>query len=146
MPFGLRNAPASFQRVIDIILSSGRFKYAIVYLEDIIVFSKNINEHLDKLETVLSILQSAGLTIKLNNCFFMPEYIEYLGHIVRPKELLVAPKTLYAVQKMTPPRNKMQLRSLLGLCNVYRRFVHDFASVAPRRISNSRNPRGPISR
>lgn len=130
MPFGLRNAPASFQRAIDIILSSVHFKSVIVYLENIIVFSKNIDEHMDNLETVLSLLQNAGLTIKLNKCFFMHESIEYLGNIVRQKELLVEPKTIDAVQRMKAPENKTQIRSFIGLCNVYRRLVKDFASIA----------------
>lgn len=69
------------------------------------------------------------MTIKLNKCFFMYESIEYLEHIVKPQELFVAPKTIDAVQKMSPPQTKTQLRSFLGLCNVYRRFTKDFASI-----------------
>ena len=104
MPFGLRNAPASFQRAIDIILSSVRFKSVMVYLDDIVIFSKTPEEHLDNLETVLELLQKAGLTIRLNKCFFMHEKIEYLGHIVKPGQLQVAPKTTEAVQKMASHR------------------------------------------
>lgn len=130
MPFGLGNAPESFKRAMDIILSSVRFKSVLVYLADIIVFSKNIKEHLDNLETVLSSLQNAGMTIKINKCFFLHDLMEYLSHIVKPKELSVAPKTIDAVREITAPRNKTQLRSFLGLCDVYRHFVQGFASVA----------------
>lgn len=121
MPFGLHNAPASLQRAIDIILSSARFKSVMVYLEDIILFSKNAEEHLDNLDKVLIFLQNAGLTIRLKKCCFMQESIHYLRHIFKPKKLSDGPKTIDAVQQIYPTITKTQLRSFFGLCNAYQR-------------------------
>lgn len=70
--------------------SSVNFKYVFVYLDDIIMFLKNAEEHLDSLETVLALLQNAGLTIMLKKCFIMPESMEYVGHTVKPEQLSVA--------------------------------------------------------
>lgn len=91
IPFGLCNAPKSFQRSIDIILSLGRFKYVMVYFEDVILFYGNV-EHLWNLETVLSLLQNNGMNTMLNKHFFMHGSIEYLGHIVKAQEMSVPPK------------------------------------------------------
>lgn len=130
IPFVLRNAPASFQEAIDIILSSVHFKYVVVNLDDFIVFSRNVEEHLENIATVLSLLQNSGMTIKLNKYFFMQYSIEYLGQTVKPQQLSVSPKTIEVAQNMTPPTAKKQLRSFLGLCKVFRRFFQDFTSVA----------------
>lgn len=97
---GPRNAPASLQRAIDIILSSVRLKCVMVYLHEIIVFLRNFDELLDNIETVLQLLQNAGMKSKLNKCIVMHESIEYLDHIVKRQEVLFAHKTIEAVQKI----------------------------------------------
>lgn len=90
VPFGLKNAPSTFQRSIDMILSSVKWKHVIFYLEDIIVFSRNVEEHLQHLQTVLGMLQNAGISLKLKKCFFLQKRVDYLGHIVSPGKLVVA--------------------------------------------------------
>lgn len=114
MPFGLRNVAVSFQRSMDIILSSFRFKYVMVYLDGIMVFSRNVEEHQENLETVLSLLQNSSMTIKLNRCFFLHDAIEYLGHIVKSKNIYVALKTIDAVQQMTTPEQQDATAIVLG--------------------------------
>ena len=84
MSFGLRNAPSTFQRTIDIILATAKWQYAIVYLDDIIIFSNSVEEHLVHVSKVLDMLQRAGMTLKLKKCFFLEERVDYLGHIVSP--------------------------------------------------------------
>ena len=87
MPFGLKNAPGIFQRAIDIILATVCWQFAIVYLDDIIIFSKSLDEHLNHIRIVLSLLREAGMTIKLRKCYFLQQRVEYLGHIVAPGQL-----------------------------------------------------------
>ena len=130
MPFGLRNAPETFQRAVDIILSKVKWKFCLVYIDDIVIFSKSPVQQMNHINEMLGFLKEAGMTIKLNKCFFMHEEIEYFGHIVKPKALIIARKTIADVQEMDPPATKTQLRSFLGMCNVYRRFVPRFASIA----------------
>lgn len=101
-----------------------------IYLKEIIVLSKNAKKHLQNIETVHSLLQTAGLTMKLMKCFFTHKQIDYLGHIVKPKEIYVAPKKIYAVQQMFKPNSNTQLRPFPGVCNVYQRIVNTLASIA----------------
>lgn len=130
LPLGLKNAPRTFQRLIHIILASVKWKYAIVYLDDIIIFSKNVDEHFHHINNVLRMLKEAGMTLKLKKCFYIQKRVDYLGHMVSPGRLLVAAKTVQAVQKMLPPTYLTSLRSFLVLCNVYRKFVPNFARIA----------------
>ena len=130
LPFGLRNAPATFQRAMDIILSRVRWKYVLVYLDDIIIFSRGVQQHLSHLESVLRLLQAAGATLQLPKCHFFQRQVKYLGHIIRPGKLAIYGKNLEAITKALPPRNKTQVRAFLGMCNVYRRFVNGFTRIA----------------
>jgi hypothetical protein len=90
MPFGLRNAPATFQRFVDITLAGLTWKSCLVYLDDIIVFSKTKEEHLEHLDAVLGRLYRAGLSLNLKKCHFIQESVSYLGHVVYPVKLAVA--------------------------------------------------------
>ena len=130
MPFGLKNAPATFQRAIDIILSRVKWQYALVYLDDVIIYSKSFEEHIVHVRTVLTLLSKAGISLKLKKCEFFRPSVSYLGHTVRPGKLEVASKTCNAVRQAKPPQTQTELRSFLGLCNVYRRFVPNFARIA----------------
>ena len=130
MPFGLKNAPATFQRGADVILSGLRWKSCLVYLDDIIIFSRTIEDHFKHLGEVLHLLSRAGLSLKLKKCHFFKETVNYLGHVIRPGKLEVASKNTEALKTAQPPSTQSELRSFLGLCNVYRRFVPGFAKVA----------------
>lgn len=90
MPFGLRNAPATFQRALDIVLSGLRWQICLVYLDDVIVYSRTAEEHLGHLDRVLSLLRGAGISLKLPKCHFFQEKVDYLGHVVTPGKLAVA--------------------------------------------------------
>ncbi|CAN8074493.1 unnamed protein product [Agarophyton chilense] len=84
MPFGLKNAPATFHRVMDIIMFRVQWKFAVVYLDDVIIFSWTVKEHLFHVRKVLTILQDAGITLKLRKCDFFQASVNYLGHVVLP--------------------------------------------------------------
>ena len=140
MPFGLRNAPATFQRAIDIILSRVKWRTALVYLDDIIVYSPDAESHFDHLKEVLQLLHQAGITLKLKKCQFFQDKVEYLGHIIQPGQLRVNSHTTEGLKHCLPPTNQTELRSFLGMCNVYRRFVPNFARIAaPLSVRTGKN-------
>jgi Reverse transcriptase (RNA-dependent DNA polymerase) len=130
MPFGLCNAPATFQRSLDIILSRVKCKSCLVYLDDVIVFSRTIEEHFGHLQEVLSLLERAGITLKLSKCHFFKDTVDYLGHVIVPGRLAIATKNTDALKQAKHPTTQTELPSFLGLCNVYRRFVPNFSRIA----------------
>jgi len=130
MPFGLCNAPASYQRTLDILLMGIKWSSCLVYVDDVIIFSKNFKDHLSDVAEVLSILQKAGLSLNMRKCKFFSRTVDYLGHVVSPGRLEVATKNTTAITKAVYPRTQTEMRSFLGMCNVYRRFVPNFAHVA----------------
>jgi hypothetical protein len=130
MPFGLRNAPATFQRAIDIILSGLKWRTCLVYLDDIIIYSTSREDHYHHVDEVLTTLGKAGLSLKLKKCHFFKDAVDYLGHVIRPGRLEVAEKNTAALQEAKLPKTQTELKSFLGLCNVYRRFVARFAAIA----------------
>ena len=130
MPFGLVSAPATFQRAVDCILSSVRFRCAITYLDDIIVYSRTFKGHLEDLKVVLSLLKDAGVSLKLKKCSLTATQVEYLGFKVGRDGLSVNPEKIYAVLKAKIPESKSEIRSFLGMAWVYRRFVPNYSKRA----------------
>jgi Reverse transcriptase (RNA-dependent DNA polymerase) len=90
LPFGIRNAPGTFQRAIDIILSGIKWKTCLVCLDDVIIFSSSRDKHLKHVNEALKLLGKAGLSLKLIKCHFFKEAVDYLGHVIRPGKLAVA--------------------------------------------------------
>ena len=130
MPFGLRNAPATFQRALDIILSGVRWQTCLIYLDDVIIFSKDIETHLKNVDEVLKLLHDAGVTLKLKKCSWFTKKVHYLGHDITPGKLAVAKAPAESFAKAVFPKNITQLRSFLGAANVYRRFIQNYAHVS----------------
>eukprot|EP00170_Pyropia_yezoensis_P000120 contig_1017_g121 len=134
LPFCLTNAPATFRRAIDIILSARRWRTCLVYLDDLIVFFKTPAKHLEHLREVLALLCKAGVTLKAEKCHLFENEVEYLGHVLSPGELRVNEKNIKALRQARQPKTqtklKTKLESFLGMCNVSRRFVRDYAFIA----------------
>ena len=130
LPIGLCNAPATFQRAIDLNLAGVKWKYVLVYLEDIIVYSADAESHPSHLEKVFTWLGESGVTLKAKKCHLFSNEVEYLGHVIRPGRISVNEKNLKDIMKDIYPKTQTQLRSFLGMCIVYRRFTDDFAKVA----------------
>jgi len=130
LPFGLCNAPATFQRAIDMILSGFEWQNVLVHLDDLIIFSADTESHLSHSDTVLTLLGKHGVTLKAQKCHPFSNEVEYLGHVVRPGRLSVNEKNLKAIKKAVFPKTETQLRSFSGMCNVYSRFTVDFAMTA----------------
>ena len=116
MPFGLRNAPATFQRALDIILSGVRWKTCRVYIDGVVIFSKKEEEHFARASHVLTLLEEAGVKLKLKKCFFFHQRVKYLGHVITPGRLSVPndAKATCAMREATFPESITQLRSFLG--------------------------------
>lgn len=131
LPFGLKNAPAIFQRIIDDVLKEYIGKICYVYVDDIIIFGgKNEEEHLENVSKILGKLWKANLRVNLDKTEFLKEETEFLGYIITNKGIRTDPKKVMAVQKIKPPENLKELKSFLGLTSYYRRFIKDFAKVA----------------
>jgi hypothetical protein len=128
LSFGLTNAPATFQSVMNGIF--GHLPFCLVYLDDILVFSKTLDEHKAHLKEVLELIRSHKLFCKLSKCYFLKRELEYLGHLVGERGIRVNPKKVEAVNQFPRPTTVSELRSFLGLANYFRKFIPKYASVA----------------
>lgn len=129
MPFGLVNAPSVFQRTINKILSDAKIKYAIVYMDDILIPSRSFQEGIQRLEEVLALLREGGLTLKLGKCNFFQNNIDFLGFEVSAEGIKPGTKKTDAVSQFPTPRNVHELRQFLGLSGFFRRFIKDYALI-----------------
>lgn len=130
MPFGLANAPATFQRMMHQVLGTMRYKEALAYLDDIIIPSRDIAEGMERLKSVLQVLSSAGLTLKLSKCQFFGRFVDYLGFEVSSHGIKPGARKIEAVERFPTPINQHTVRQFLGLASFFRRFVQGFAVVA----------------
>ena len=130
MPFGLTNATATFQRLIDCTLSGLTGTQCLIYLDDIVVFSRSFEEHTKRLTNVFNALQKAGLTMKFEKCHFAQTQVKYLGHVVSAAGIQPDHTKTVAVSKYPVPRNVKELRQFLGQPNYYRRFIANYSMIA----------------
>ena len=130
MPFGLCNAPATFQRVIEQALSGLQWRITVLYLDDIIVYSRDFEEHMENLNLVLDRLEEVNLKLKAKKCRFFQKEVSFLGHIVSEEGIKTDPSKTDAIENWRTPTNVSELRSFLGLAAYYRRFIQDFAKIA----------------
>ena len=127
MPFGLCNAPATFQRLMDVVLSGLKWKECLVYLDDVLIFSKDWDEHLLHLNHVFDKLEKANISLKLSKCEFAKNEIQFLGHIVKDQKLVPDERNVEAVLNFPTPKDLTGVRAFLGLVGHYRRFIPKFA-------------------
>lgn len=130
MPFGLCNAPSTFQRLMERLFGDQRHQSLLLYLDDIVVFSSSVTQHLERLEVVLGRLKREGLKAKLEKCAFFKQQVKYLGHVVSSQGVATDPSKVEAVAKWGRPGSVTELRSFLGFTSYYRRFVEGFAKLA----------------
>jgi len=130
MPFGLMNAPATFQRLMDRLLYAIKGNECLVYLDDIVIFSSTMEEHRSRVGHVLERLREAGLKAGLDKCTFAQSSVNYLGHVVTNEGVKPDPSKIVAVKNYPVPRCVRDVRAFLGLAGYYRRFVRDFAKLA----------------
>ena len=130
MPFGLCNAPATFQRMMDILLLGMNWKFCMAYIDDIVIFSKTFEQHLQHLKLVFEKLMSINLTLKFSKCFFFRTQFRYLGHVVSSRGVSTDPAKIIAVKNAPSPTNLTELRSWISLLGYYRRFIRNFSKIA----------------
>ena len=130
MPFGLCNSPASFQRMMDIVLSGQKWNTCLIYLDDVVVFSRTFAEHLENLNRVLLAIRQAGLRLKINKCHFGETRLHMLGHVVDSAGVHPDPEKVRAVKDFPTPTDVKSIQSFVGLCSYYRKFIPNFAEIA----------------
>lgn len=130
MPFGLCNAPSTFQRLMQRLFGDQQCQSLLLYLDDIVIFSSSVEQHLERLELVLSRLQCEGLKAKLEKCAFFRSEVTYLGHVISADGVSTDPKKTEAVVQWPQPTSVSELRSFLGFASYYRHFVEGFAKLA----------------
>ena len=128
VPFGLAQAPAYFQRLINEVLTG--LDFAMGYLDDIIIFSKTEEEHLRHLEIIFERLREADLKLKLQKCSFFKKHIQYLGHLLSEEGIQPLPEKLESISKMPTTKNAKQVKQFLGLVGYYQKFVPRFADIS----------------
>ena len=127
VPFGLAQAPGYFQELMTGILKD--FNFAIAYQDDIIIFSKTLQEHLLHIRTVFEKLKSANLSMKKSKCSFFSKEIQYLGHILSATGIRPLSAKTHTIQHMQPPTTPKQVRAFLGLVRYYRKFIKGFTKI-----------------
>jgi len=130
MPFGLTNAPATFQHLMNDVLRDFLDDFAVVYLDDVLIFSHSLDEHKRHVRLVLERLRANGLFAKPEKCAFHQTEIEYLGYLVSPDGVKMDPKKVSAVVDWPDPANVTQLQAFLGFANFYRRFILGYSKIA----------------
>lgn len=130
MPFGLTNSPISFQTLMSNVLRGLNWKSVLVYVDDILIFSRLFDEHLQHLAQVFDRLKNANLKLQPTKCHFAEKEVKFLGHVISIKGVSVDPEKTKAVSEFPVPKTPKQVRSFLGMANYYRRFILNFDKIA----------------
>ena len=130
MPFGLINAPATFQRLMESCMGDLHLTYCLLYIDDIVVYSSTYEEHLVRLSAIFQRLRDRGLRLKPSKCHLFQHSITYLGHIISEEGVATDPEKLRAVRDWLVPTNVPELQSFLGFVGFYRRFIKNFSKLA----------------
>lgn len=130
MPFGLKNAPACFQRLMNTVLRKELYEMALCYIDDILIYGKTIEEEIERLRTVLSRLSEYGLKLELRKCSFFREKVRYLGFEVSSEGIGPDSSKIEAVKKWPEPTSLKDLRHYLGFTSFYRRYVLEYTQRA----------------
>lgn len=129
MPMGLKNAPSTFQRVMDNVLRGLQNKICLVYLDDIIVFSTSLQEHIENLEKVFNRLRESNFRIQMSKSEFLKKETAYLGHVITRDGIKPNPDKISAIQNYPIPKTATEIKRFLGLVGYYRKFIPNFARI-----------------
>ncbi|XP_057671275.1 uncharacterized protein LOC130903024 [Diorhabda carinulata] len=129
MPFGLKNAPSTFQSVMDNVLRGLTDETCIVYLDDILIYSTSLQEHIQRVKQVFDRLRKFNLKIQLDKSEFLQKSIVYLGHIITPEGVKPNPEKISVIKNFPIPKTQTEIKSFLGLLGYYRRFIPNFAKL-----------------
>lgn len=129
MPFGLRNAPSTFQRLMNIVLSGLQGTHCFTYMDDIVLFGHDLESHCQNLESVLKKLREHNLKLQPAKCEFLRKEVQYLGHVISDQGVKPDPKKVACVQNFPIPKSPRDIKSFLGLVGYYRRFIENFSHI-----------------
>ncbi len=130
LPYGLSQSPAVFSSIMAHVLRDFNYMFALVYADDILIFSRSPREHLEHLSQVFAKLREANLRLRPEKCHFAKAKILFLGHIVSKEGITVNPEKTAAITTFPVPKTVTEVRAYLGLCQYYRRFVKNFSNIA----------------
>lgn len=130
MAFGLTNAPAAFMDMMNRIFKKHLDKFVIVFIDDILIYSKSEEEYAEHLRIALKILRKEKLYAKFSKCEFLLQEVQFLGHVVNNEGIKVDPAKIESIMNWERPKSPTKVRSFMGLAGYYRRFVKDFAKIA----------------
>ncbi|GKD39833.1 putative nucleotidyltransferase, ribonuclease H, partial [Tanacetum coccineum] len=130
IPFGLTNAPVVFIDLMNRVCRPYLDKFVIVFIEDILIYSKTQEEHVEHLRLVLELLEKEKLYAKFTKCEFWPREVQFVGHVINGNVIHVDPSKIEAVKDWKSPRTPSKVRSFLGLAGYYRRFIENFSKIA----------------
>jgi hypothetical protein len=130
VPFGLTNAPAIFMNLMNKIFMPYLDKFVIVFIDDILIYSKDKEEHAKHLRIALQILREHQLYAKFSKCEFWLAQVEFLGHVISKEGIVVNPSKVASVLEWEAPKNVKQIRGFLGMAGYYRRFIEGFSKIA----------------
>ena len=130
MSFGLTNAPAFFMYLMNSVFMPELDKFVVVFIDDILIYSKDEEEHARHLRIILTRLREHQLYAKFSKCKFWLDRVQFLGHVLTPEGVSVDPSKVQDVVDWKPPRSVHQIRQFLGLAGYYRHFIPDFSKIA----------------
>ncbi|KAI4871629.1 hypothetical protein NFI96_008439, partial [Prochilodus magdalenae] len=130
LPMGLTNSPATFQRLMEMVLRGLPWKTCLVYLDDVLIYSRSFSDHLQHLEEVLSRFQATGLKLNPAKCCLAKDHVKFLGHVVSKDGIQPDPRNVQSVADWPTPHTPTEVRAFLGLCSYYRKFIRNFAHHA----------------
>ncbi|GJU99127.1 putative reverse transcriptase domain-containing protein [Tanacetum coccineum] len=130
MPFGLTNAPAVFMDLMNRVCKPYLDKFVIVFIDDILIYSKNKKEHEEHLKQILELLKKEELYAKFSKCEFWIPKVQFLGHVIDSEGIHVDPAKIEAIKDWTSPKSPTEIRQFLGLAGYYRRFIEGFSKIA----------------
>ncbi|GJY26746.1 putative reverse transcriptase domain-containing protein [Tanacetum coccineum] len=130
MPFGLTNAPAVFMDLMNRVCKPYLDKFVIVFIDDILIYSKNKQEHEEHLKLILELLKKEELYAKFSKCEFWIPKVQFLGHVIDSEGIHVDPAKIESIKDWTSPKSPTEIRQFLGLAGYYRRFIEGFSKIA----------------
>ena len=130
MPFGLKNAPATFQRLMNSVLIGIQGLRCLVYLDDIVIYGSSLEDHNKRLTEVLQRLREANLKLQPDKCEFLRKEVNYLGHVISEDGISPDPAKLQAIRDFPEPQKVKDVQSFIGLAGYYRKFIKEFSKIA----------------
>ncbi len=130
MPFGLNNAPATFQRLMNKVLRQYIGKFVQVYLNNVIIYSNNLDEYKRHIKAVLEKIRKVNLKLKLSKCQWFQTELKFVGHLVGRNGIRPDPRNVKKIENTEVPKNTTKLRRFLGMAQYYRQYINRYADVA----------------